>query len=74
MPRRSKEEGKLPPYDLRASREQHQLTQAETAEILFATQSSVARWEGDGQLPKIYRAYWELYWKHPPAKKKAKSG
>jgi predicted transcriptional regulator len=74
MPKLSSAAKKLPPYDLRAEREKRELTQAETAQLLFTTQSTVARWEDDGQTPQIHREYWRLYWanqKPPKVSKKA---
>lgn len=76
MPKRSDTDKSLPPFDLKAAREARGLTQAEAAELLHASQPSIARWEGEGNLPQIYRSYWELYWKHhqqPKQKTKAKA-
>lgn len=65
--RRSPEEKKLPAFDLLAAREAKGLTQAETAELLESSQSSIARWESEGSLPRIYRKFWQLYWQtHKP--------
>lgn len=63
MPKLSSEARKLPAFDLKSEREKHGLTQAEVAVMLFTTQSSVARWEADGDMPRIHREYWALYWK-----------
>jgi transcriptional regulator with XRE-family HTH domain len=64
MPKRSEAERELPAFDLKAARESKGITQERAAELLFASQSSIARWEGDGRLPRIYREYWALYWQH----------
>lgn len=64
MPRRSEEHGKLPAYDLKATRERMGLKQAAMAELLSAGQSSIARWESEGSLPLIYRKFLELHEKH----------
>ena len=64
MPRRSDVERDLPAFDLKGARESKGITQAKTAEILSASQSSIARWESEGTLPLIYRKYWALYWQH----------
>ena len=69
MPKRAKAEQELPPFDLKASREAKGLNQAKTAEILCASQGSVARWENDGNTPLIYRRYWALYWDHSDRRK-----
>jgi DNA-binding XRE family transcriptional regulator len=72
MPKRSETDKALPAFDLKAARESKGLTQIETAQLLSAAQSTIAKWEADGRVPKIYRDYWELYWKHAkPNKKKA---
>jgi DNA-binding transcriptional regulator YiaG len=72
MPKRSETDKALPAWDLKAARETKGLTQIETAALLSAAQSTIAKWEADGRVPKIYRDYWELYWKHAkPNKKKA---
>jgi transcriptional regulator with XRE-family HTH domain len=72
MPKLSKAQQKLPPFDLKAEREKHDLTQAECAVMLFTTQSSVARWEDTGDMPQVHREYWNLYWKtNRPVKGKA---
>jgi hypothetical protein len=62
MPKRNKQELELPAYDLRAQREARGLTQTQVAEILFTHQTSIARWERDGNVPRIYRKAWELHW------------
>jgi DNA-binding XRE family transcriptional regulator len=73
MPKRSEAESELPAFDLKAARESKGITQAKTADILSASQSSIARWESDGRLPLIYRKYWELYWQHnKPERRKPK--
>lgn len=71
MPKRSIADKDLKPFDLKAEREAKRLTQADAAELLCASQASIARWESDGTLPRIYRKYWQLHWQHnrPPAKK-----
>lgn len=61
VPKRSDESRKLPAWDLKAQREKHSYTQIQAAEILCTTQASVARWEADGNIPLIYRKYWEIY-------------
>jgi transcriptional regulator with XRE-family HTH domain len=73
MPKLSSEARKLPAFDLKSEREKRALTQADTAAMLFTTQSSVARWEADGDMPQIHRAYWALYWKHNKPPKKVKN-
>lgn len=73
MPKRSEVEKELPAFDLKAARESKGITQERAAELLHASQSSIARWEGDGRLPMIYRAYWTLYWQHnKPERRKPK--
>lgn len=72
MPKMSKQQAALPAFDLKAEREKHDLTQAQTAQMLFTTQSSVARWETDGDMPQIHRAYWALYWQSQKPKKAVK--
>lgn len=76
MPKIASDHAKLPPFDLRAEREKRELTQEETAKLLYTTQSSIGRWEENGNMPPLERAYWALYWKQhkPPASttKKAK--
>jgi transcriptional regulator with XRE-family HTH domain len=75
MPKRSSAASKLPAYDLKAEREKRDLTQQEVAVMLFTTQSSVARWEENGDMPQIHREYWSLYWKHAkPGKKTPTTG
>lgn len=74
MPKRSEDEKKLKPFDLKAEREKRELNQTQVAEMLYVTQVSVSRWESEGNMPQIYRAYWELYWQvnKPKAAKKVK--
>lgn len=72
MPKVSKQQASLPAFDLKAEREKRGKTQAEVAQMLFTTQSSVARWEADGDMPQIHRAYWELYWRNIKVPKKVK--
>lgn len=62
MPKRAVAEKSLPPFDLKGAREAKGLNQQKTAEILCASQGSIARWEADGSAPLIYRKYWDLYW------------
>lgn len=70
MPRLSKQQASLPAFDLKAAREKRELTQMQTAQLLFTTQSTIARWEHDGDAPEIVRAYWDLYWRvNRPVKK-----
>lgn len=73
MPKRSEAHAALPPFDLKAARETKGLTQSDAAELLAASQPSIARWESEGNLPLIYRKYWDLYWKHQPAVKTRKA-
>lgn len=70
MPKRSAAERDQPAFDLKAAREAQGMNQSECADFLFASQASVARWEADGSLPQIYRAYWNL--KFPPKRKRSK--
>lgn len=70
MPRLSKQQAALPAFDLKAAREKRDLTQMQTAVLLFTTQSTIARWENDGDAPQLVRAYWDLYWRvNRPVKK-----
>jgi transcriptional regulator with XRE-family HTH domain len=57
MPRRT-----LAAFDLKAARKVRGLSQIKVAEILCATQPSVARWESDGNLPDVFRKVWLLHW------------
>lgn len=57
MPRRT-----LAAFDLKAARKMRGLSQAATAEIICATQPSVARWELQGNLPEVFRKVWNLHW------------
>lgn len=57
MPRRT-----LAAFDLKAARKVRGLSQSKTAEILCATQPSVARWESDGNMPEVFRKVWLLHW------------
>lgn len=50
-------------FDLKASREIRNLSQADVAAILCTTQASVSRWESSGGLPAIYRKAWDQHWK-----------
>lgn len=61
MPKRAESSKKLPPFDLKGKREAKGYSQAETAILLCADQSSIARWEASGNTPEIYRKFWELY-------------
>lgn len=61
MPMRSTAHAALPPFDLRAAREAKVYTQEECATLLCVTQSTINRWETDGNMPEIYRKYWALY-------------
>jgi Helix-turn-helix. len=71
--RRSDVEKDLPKFDLKAARESKGITQAATARLLCASQSSIARWESEGSLPLIYRKFWELHWQHHrPERRKPK--
>lgn len=70
MPKVSKQQAALPAFDLKAERERRDLTQTQVAQMLFTTQSSVARWETDGDAPQLVRAYWSLYWKTQKPQKK----
>lgn len=72
MPKLSKTAEKLPKYDLLAVREKLDLSQQEMAELISASQASVARWETEGTAPKLVRDYLALYMKHakPPKGKK----
>lgn len=71
MPKRSDAEKELPKFDLKAAREAKGITQEAAAELLAASQSSIARWESDGSLPLVYRRLWELHWQiNKPAKRK----
>lgn len=63
MPKMSTFRKDQPAFDLRAAREARDLTQVQVAEMFFTTQVSIARYERDGNLPPLHRAYWELYWK-----------
>jgi transcriptional regulator with XRE-family HTH domain len=62
MPKRATDARDVAKFDLKAAREARSLSQVATAELLMATQSSVSRWEIDGTIPAIYKAYWDLYW------------
>ena len=57
MPRRT-----LAAFDLKAARKARGLSQSKTAEILSATQPSVARWEALGNMPEVFRKVWSFYW------------
>lgn len=57
MPRRT-----LAAFDLKAARKVRGLSQLKTAQVLCATQPSVARWEAQGNMPEVFRRLWELYW------------
>jgi transcriptional regulator with XRE-family HTH domain len=57
MPRRT-----LAAFDLKAARKVRGLSQTKAAEILCATQPSVARWEADGNMPEVFRKVWLLHW------------
>src|SRR6187399_851780 len=63
MPKRATDSRDVSKFDLKGAREARSLSQTATADILIATQSSVSRWEIDGTIPAIYKAYWDLYWK-----------
>lgn len=71
MPRLSEEQQKLPAFDLKALREKQVLSQGELADVLFTTQASVARWEQNGNLPPLHRAYLALVFTKPRKVKKS---
>lgn len=73
MPKRNKSEAELPAFDLRAEREARGLTQTDAAVLLHTHQTSIARWERDGNAPAIYRMAWKLHWHFEDAKNANKS-
>lgn len=62
MPRRAVREKDLVAFDLKAERKKRELSQEETAEIMCASQASIARWEASGQCPAVYRKAWTQHW------------
>lgn len=74
MPRVNKQNDELPAFDLRASREARGMTQEATAALLFTHQTSIARWEREGNMPGLARMAWTLHWQIEDAKVKAAKG
>jgi transcriptional regulator with XRE-family HTH domain len=66
MPKRSNKE--VAAFDLKAEREKRNLSQEQTAEVLFQSQGTISRWEISGQTPELARAYWNLFWSIEDAK------
>lgn len=76
MPKRNKSEAELPAFDLRAQREARSMSQTDVGKLLHSHQTSIARWERDGNMPAIYRMAWTLHWKledrnHAPKAKRS---
>lgn len=69
MPRRT-----FAAFDLKAARTKHSLSQQAVAEILCAAQSSVARWEVQGNMPEVFRKVWQLHWELDAIKTRMASG
>lgn len=62
MPRRSSANENAVAFDLKAQRMMRKLSQQAVATLLCSAQSSVARWEKEGNMPLAYRRIWELHW------------
>lgn len=62
MPKRADNEKELKPFDLKAARKSRKLSQISVADLLATSQASITRWERDGNMPLIYRKYWNLFW------------
>jgi hypothetical protein len=69
MPRRT-----LAAFDLKAARKMRGLSQAAAADILCATQPSIARWEAQGNLPEVFRKVWAMHWQLEAVKSKMAGG
>lgn len=72
MPRRAANEKDLVAFDLKADRKKRELSQEQAAEIMCASQASVARWEASGQCPAVYRKAWVQHWKLKDQEEKEK--
>lgn len=62
MPRVNKQTEELPAFDLLAAREARGMTQEDVAKLLFTHQTSIGRWEREGNMPGLPRMAWKLYW------------
>lgn len=49
-------------FDFKSARKAKGLSQTAAAEIICATQPSVARWESEGNMPLVFRKVWEQHW------------